>query len=75
MPGLMYVGIGIWTAILGGSFYFARRFVRAIERRRDNEEALSGIGQRLAALEDSTEGLRADVSRLDAGQEFTTRLL
>jgi hypothetical protein len=71
----MYVGVAIWSAILGGGFYFARRFARAFERRRDNEEALLMLGQRLAALEESMEIVREDVERLDAGQDFTTRLL
>ena len=75
MSELVYVGVGIWSVILGGGAYFARRFVRAIERRRDNEDVISGISQRLAALEESMEGLRTDITRLDTGQEFAMRLL
>lgn len=75
MPHLMLVGIGIWSAILGGGSYFAWRFVRVLERRRDNDAALSALTERLAALEDSLEAMSSTVERLEAGQAFTARLL
>jgi membrane protein implicated in regulation of membrane protease activity len=75
MPYLTFVGFAIWGVILGSSIYFARRFVRAFERRSDNQAALRALEERLAALEDSMESVREDVGRLEAGQEFTTRLL
>ena len=75
MPDLMYVGFAIWGVILGGGGYLGLRFVRAFERRQDNQTALSALAQRLTALEDSMESLRGDVERLNDGHEFTTRLL
>jgi membrane protein implicated in regulation of membrane protease activity len=75
MPQLMYVGFAIWAVILGSSIYFARRFVRAFERRSESQAALTALEQRLAELEDAMESVRDDLGRLEAGQEFTTRLL
>ena len=71
----MYIGVAIWSAILGGGSYFAWRFVRPFERRGHSEAALAALAQRIAALAESMNSVREDVERLDAGQEFTTRLL
>jgi hypothetical protein len=72
---LLTIGVGFWSVVLGGAFYFARRFVRVFERHRTDNATIAALQQRIAALEDSMDGVRDDVERLSDGQEFTTRLL
>ncbi|MDQ3697162.1 MAG: hypothetical protein M3373_03925 [Gemmatimonadota bacterium] len=72
---LMYLAVAFWGVVLGGGAYAVRRFLRAYERRTGNEAELAALRQRVAAFEESLEGVRGEVERLDAGQEFTTKLL
>jgi hypothetical protein len=67
--------VAFWFSALGGGFYFARRYVRAAEARGDREAALSELRARVQTLEDALDGTQRDVQRLEAAQEFTTRLL
>ena len=69
------LGVGFWGTVLGGGFYFVRRYVRAVERRAVQEESLAALQARVATLEELIDGLRGEVDRLETGQEFTTRLL
>jgi hypothetical protein len=69
------VGVAFWGTVLGGGFYFVRRYVRAVERRTSQEENVAALQARLATLEELLDGMRADIQRLEAGQEFTARLL
>jgi len=69
------LAIAFWGTVLGGGFYFARRYVRAAERRASQEETLAELRARVATLEELVDGMRSEVERLEAGQEFTTRLL
>lgn len=73
----LYVALGVafWGTALGGGFYFVRRYVRAVERRASQEESLAALQARVATLEELVDGMRAEVERLQPGQEFTTRLL
>ena len=70
---LLWPALG--TVALGTGIYFARRYVRAIERGGANETALAELRQRLADLESAVDGTRRDVERLEEGQAFTDRLL
>jgi hypothetical protein len=69
----------VWPALgavaLGTGAYLARRYVRAIERRGANDAEITELRQRLAVLEENADATRRDVDRLEAGQEFTTKLL
>lgn len=69
------LGFTFWGAVLGGGFYFVRRYVRAVERRASQEETLTELRSRVATLEELVDGMRTEVDRLETGQEFTTRLL
>jgi hypothetical protein len=68
-------GVAFWGTVLGGGFYFVRRYVRAVERRASQEENLVALQARITTLEELVDGMRTDVERLETGQEFTTRLL
>ena len=61
--------------LLGTGAYFARRWVRAIERRSEAAAELAECRARIAELEESQEGLQRDIMRLQAGHEFTTQIL
>ena len=67
--------MAFWFSVLGGGFYFARRYVRAVEARTDKDAALNELRARVQTLEDALDGTQRDVQRLEAAQEFTTRLL
>ncbi|MFI5256883.1 MAG: hypothetical protein ACHQRK_06440 [Gemmatimonadales bacterium] len=69
------MGVAFWGIVLGGGFYFARRFARSSEARSSDGMKLADLRDRIAALEEALDGARRDIDRLDAGQEFTTRLL
>ena len=71
----MFIGLVPGAAVIGGGFYFIRRYVRAIERRSGGDVQLNDLVRRIAALEDATDSTRRDIERLEVGQEFTTRLL
>ena len=64
-----------WSIVLGGGIYAVRRYLSILERRVGNEAELAALRQRVADLEEGLDDVRASVDRLDAGQEFTTRLL
>ena len=76
---LMLALASAWPALgaaaLGTGAYFARRYVRAVERRGADGAELAELRRRLAELEEAAEGTRRDVERLEAGQDFTSRLL
>ena len=70
-----FLGIAFWGSVLGGGFYFIRRYVRAIERRGTDDQLVAELRARLSTMEELLDGLRVDVTRLEESQEFTTRLL
>ena len=57
----------------GGSL--ARRYIKAIERRAQERVEQAHLVTRVEQLEEALEEARDSLSRLEAGQEFTTRLL
>ncbi|MDQ3697353.1 MAG: hypothetical protein M3373_04925 [Gemmatimonadota bacterium] len=75
MEPLIPVVLTFWVAVFGGGFYFVRRYVRAVERRTNQDEAVAELLARVASMEEVVDDLRTDVERLVTGQEFTTRLL
>jgi hypothetical protein len=75
MLPILLAGIAFWGSVLGGGFYFVRRYVRAVESRGAKDAELLEMRQRISTLEDSLDATQRDVERLEAAQEFTTRLL
>ena len=71
----MYIAVAFWGVVLGGSAYAVRRFLRAYERRTGHGTELVALQQRVASLEEALDDVRGAVERLDAGQEFTAKLL
>jgi hypothetical protein len=74
-PYIVFSASAFWGAALGGGFYFARRYVRAIEQRSGSEAELAELRERVNGLEDALDATRREVERLEGAQEFTTRLL
>jgi Tfp pilus assembly protein PilO len=64
-----------WGSVLGGGFYFARRHVRALEHRSNDEGELTALRQRVARLEEALEGTQRDLERLETSHELTNRQL
>lgn len=75
MEPLLAISLGFWATLVGGGFYFVRRYVRAVERRSGGDETSAQLQTRVAALEEFVGTIQRDVERIDQGQEFTTRLL
>ena len=75
MPPLVIFVILFWSTVLGAGIYAVRRFLRILEHRAGNEAELAALRERVVILEDSVEDVRGLVERLDASQEFTTKLL
>ena len=72
---ILFAAVVFWGVVLGAGIYAVRRFLRAYERRTGNEAELAALRERVAALEESMDGVQGSVERLHAGQEFTTKLL
>lgn len=75
MPLFMVAAILFWPTVIGTGFYFLRRYVRAIEHRAGSGATLDAISERLLRVEESLETTRAEMARIDEGNEFTQRLL
>jgi prefoldin subunit 5 len=71
----MFIPMAFWIILLGGGFYVALRFVRALERRGSGQAELEQLRERLSRLEESVESVNVAVQRLSEAQQFTTRLL
>lgn len=72
---LLYVVPAFWLGIVGGGFYFVRRYVRAVEGRAHQDRTVAALEARVASLEAQFDDMERNVERLENGQEFTTRLL
>ena len=70
-----YLGMLFPMITLATAAYFLRRLVGAMERRAEANAQLADLRARLADIENSNEELVRDVLRLQAAQEFSTRLL
>lgn len=75
MPLFIIAGIGFWTAVIGTTVYFARRYVRAVEHRSRSGATLDALSERLLRVEEALETTRAEMARIEEGNEFTQRLL
>ena len=73
-PFVIFV-ILFWSIVVGAGIYAVRRFLRILEHRAGNEAELAALRERVVILEDSVEDVRGLVERIDASQEFTTKLL
>lgn len=71
----VYLAVVFNGVLLGGGIYAVRRFLQSYELRTGNEAELAALRQRVAALEESLEDMQGAVERLDASQEFTSKLL
>lgn len=69
----------MWPTIvlagMGTVAYFIRRYLRAMERRGEDRVALTHLSQRVEQLEDALDASQRDIVRLEAAQQFTSRLL
>ena len=63
-PWILAAAVAFGGSALGGGFYFARRYVRALERRVGDESELAALRQRVALLEAKQEA----ADHLIAGQ-------
>ena len=72
---ILLAAVIFWGLVLGGSGYAVRRFLRAYEKRTGSATELTALRDRVAALEDTLENVQGSLDRLNASQEFTTKLL
>ncbi len=64
LPWMIAAAVAFWGSALGGAFYFARRYVRALERRVADESEIAALRERVAQLE----AKQASTDHLLAGQ-------
>jgi len=76
LTGLVVLVLGkiVWVALLGTGAYLGFRYVRAQERR-GNAAELEDLRSEVRQLQQTVEGLRGDLDRVQEGQDFTARLL
>jgi len=53
----------------------ATRYARAVEGRAEDRNTRADLQERVTQLEEALDDARAHIARLEAAQEFTTRLL
>jgi hypothetical protein len=76
---MMFIHVYFWpvlalgTAVAGGRL--ARRYIKAVEGRAEAKVEQAQLTARVAELEGALEEAHDAVTRLEAAQEFTTRLL
>lgn len=75
MTPLIFFAVVFWSVVLGTAIYAVRRLLRIMERRGGADAELTALQGRVAALEGALEDVRGSIDRLDASQEFTTKLL
>lgn len=63
-----------WIAVLGGAFYVAVRYVRALERRPRIQDDLD-LGKRVQLLEEALERQTQEIQQLTENQSFLESLL
>lgn len=69
------LNVALWVGIPIGIFVFARRLLRALERRPLRESQIAGLTERLQQLEARVEDVAEETDRLRDGQRFTQQLL
>lgn len=71
-----YVLIGlVWIGVPVALFYFARRVLRALERRSLADSDMAVFNDRLHRLEERVEQIASDTERIEEGQRFASELL
>lgn len=70
----LLVGKVVWLGALGVGAYLGLRYVRAQERRGRATE-VAELQSQMKQLQESVDGLRIDLDRVQEGQDFTARLL
>ena len=71
---VLVLGKLIWVVLLGTGAYLGFRYVRAQERR-SNAAELEDLRTQVRQLQQTVDGLRGDLGRVQEGQDFTARLL
>lgn len=71
---VLVLGKMVWIALLGTGAYLAFRYVR-IQERRGHAAELEDLRNEVRQLQQTVEGLRGDLDRVQEGQDFTARLL
>lgn len=76
LPVLLAVLLGkvLWLGLLGTGAYLGFRYVRAQEGRAKATEIAELRGE-IRQLQETVDGLRMDLDRVQEGQDFTARLL
>ena len=70
----LLLGKVVWLAALGVGAYLGLRYVRAQERRGRTTE-VAELQSQVKQLQETVDGLRMDLDRVQEGQDFTARLL
>jgi biopolymer transport protein ExbB/TolQ len=69
------LGVALWIGLPVAIFVFARRLLRAVERRSVGESQLAELTDRLHRLEERCGQIADDAERLREEQRFTQQLL
>lgn len=76
---LAYFGLYFWPAFALGSAvtvaWLARRYITAMEQRAESKVEHAQLLARVVELETALDDAQTAVTRLEAAQDFTTRLL
>jgi cell division protein FtsB len=70
-----YLRLTLPLLTLGTGAYFVRRFIRAIEHRTEVNAEVAALRDRVTQLEETSDTTEREIMRLQAAQEFATRLL
>lgn len=76
LTALVFLLLGkvVWLAALGVGAYLGLRYVRAHERQGKTTE-VAELQSQVQQLQETVDGLRIDLGRVQEGQDFTARLL
>ncbi|MEO7043442.1 MAG: hypothetical protein ABI035_14360 [Gemmatimonadaceae bacterium] len=72
---LTFIWPAIAVAAIGVGAYYAHRFTQTVERQGENRRALAAVEDRIKELESALDESRQSIERIEAREEFTTRLL
>ncbi|MEO9224873.1 MAG: hypothetical protein ABI328_00680 [Gemmatimonadaceae bacterium] len=69
----------LWPAIsvagIGVGAYYAHRFTQTVERQGENRRAMEAMEDRIKRVEAALDESQRTIERIEAREEFTTRLL
>ena len=76
---LVFLSDYFWPVFAIGAFattaHLVRRYVRAAEHRIDVNRETAELRERVTQLEETLDQLQNEIAKIQAGQEFTTKLL